>query len=60
LRAIHTWPLLVDVASEAWLDSSLLKASPVTLDTIVVDPTVVSKVDEPLVCVETIGEVTVV
>jgi hypothetical protein len=48
------------VASEAWLDSSLLKASTVTLDTIVVDPTVVSKVDEPLVCVETIGEVTVV
>ncbi len=40
-----TWPLLVlDEATEAWLFRALLSAAPVTLDTKVVVPTVVSKV----------------
>jgi hypothetical protein len=57
----RTWPLLVDEdACEAWLDRALLSSDPVKLDTRVVDPTVVSKVTEPLVSVETMGETTVV
>lgn len=42
----HTSALLDDVECAAWLDTK------------VVDPTVVSKVEEPLVRVETTGEVT--
>jgi hypothetical protein len=47
-------------AAEAWLFRALLRASPVTLDTMVAVPTVVSKVRDCSVFVETIGEVMVV
>ena len=56
-----TWPLLVlDEATEAWLLRALLSAAPVTLDTKVVVPTVVSKVVDWSVLVETMAEVRVV
>lgn len=54
----RTLPLLVD--EPASLDRALLRSEPVMLVVKVVDPTVVSKVEEPLVLVETTGEVTVV
>lgn len=57
----RTLPLeVLDAASEAWLDRAELRASPVTLETRVVVPRVVSMVEEPSVFVETIGEVMVV
>lgn len=45
------------VAAEAWLERALLRAEPVKLELMVVDPTVDTKVDERLVTVETSAEV---
>ena len=42
------------------MDRALLRSAPVKLDVTVVDPTVVSKVEEPLVFVETMAETSVV
>lgn len=47
----------VEDAAEAWLERTLLRTEPVKAELIVVDPVVVTKVDEPLVTVETSSEV---
>lgn len=57
-----TKPVLVDVvraedATEAWLERTLVRAEPVKAELIVVDPVVVTKVDDPLVTVETSSDV---